>query len=382
MKKTNLIIILTLLFPFLAYSQIEVNSDGNMNTNQNSIYFRKDANYLSGIGYGVYGGSSQSLTFFADKYRYMEYRQANSNILLAKFYFGSSINYSYTDFYGDIALNKGHWTGGIESDILPFSGHDMPTILPYSDWYGALGTSYKSFGAGYIDHVFYLNLTDLSDLNVKENISDLGQGLDKIIQLRPVKFDIKSTFFDSIPDEARNKVIEQNKNSLGFIAQDVQQVIPELVNEIPGTDLQGINTIDLIPVLVKAIQEQQAQIDNLKKITNIQEMDIVSIKEHLGLVEEESTKKSAPLDNPLLYQNNPNPFNKETTIQAYVPSIIKEASLVIYDLDGVALLSENIVDRGDISIVIPGTEFSEGIYIYSLLIDGRIVDSKRIVITQ
>jgi hypothetical protein len=392
MRTKHLVLFLILITPSVANSQFTVTSDGKINTHQNPIYFRNDANYLSGIGYGVFGASSTSLTFFADKYRYMEFRQADSNILLAKFYFSSTINSCYTDFYGDISANKAHWTGGLRTDILSFSGYDMATLLPNRSWYGALGTSTKWFGAGYIDHVYYDQLTNLSDLRVKENIADFEGGLDKITSLRPVTYDLKLSYFDSIPDEARQDVYETNKNSIGFIAQEVQQVIPDLVKIIPGTDYSGVNTIDLIPVLVKATQEQQEQLELLKKVISEQEADIILLKDYLGLNDQEPSKKNA-IDSssepdaaiesnvPLLFQNIPNPFNEETKIQAFLPVNLNDARIVITDLNGSTIHSTIITDRGNISITIPGSQLTQGVYIYSLIIDGRTVDSKRMLLT-
>jgi hypothetical protein len=94
-----------------------------------------------------------------------------------------------------------------------------------------------------------------SDQRLKENISYLENNsgvsgsLDKILQLKPARFDY----------------IAGEKNNLGFIAQDVQPVIPEAVvvaNQTTG--MLGLKTDFILPYLVGAIQEQQGQIDNLK----------------------------------------------------------------------------------------------------------------------
>jgi len=53
---------------------------------------------------------------------------------------------------------------------------------------------------------------------------------------------------------------------VGFIAQEVEQVMPELVHPIDhpaGPDYKGVNTTDLIPFLVRMIQEQNAELDEL-----------------------------------------------------------------------------------------------------------------------
>ena len=94
------------------------------------------------------------------------------------------------------------------------------------------------------------SITAISDLSQKENIRNVPYGLSSIQNLKPVQFDFKENCGSG------------NKNLLGFIAQDVEKVIPELVSD--GFD--GLKTLkmgDMLPVLVKAIQEQQALIENL-----------------------------------------------------------------------------------------------------------------------
>jgi hypothetical protein len=88
-----------------------------------------------------------------------------------------------------------------------------------------------------------------SDLRLKENISYLSVGLDKIMELKPTKFDYK----------------KGTKNNIGFIAQEVQSVIPEAVSIIDDkTGYLGLKTDFIVPYLVKAIQELKAEIETLK----------------------------------------------------------------------------------------------------------------------
>jgi len=88
-----------------------------------------------------------------------------------------------------------------------------------------------------------------SDSRMKENVSNVENGLDMVLKMKPKHFDY----------------INGQKNNLGFIAQDIQKIIPEAVsitNEKTG--MLGLKTDFLIPYLVKAIQEQQVQIEQLK----------------------------------------------------------------------------------------------------------------------
>lgn len=93
-----------------------------------------------------------------------------------------------------------------------------------------------------------------SDRRLKENIAPLQYGLKETLQLKPSKFDY----------------ITGSKNQFGFIAQDVQTVLPELVSTTENGML-GLKTDGMIPVLVNAIQEQQREIEALKERMEILE---------------------------------------------------------------------------------------------------------------
>jgi len=95
----------------------------------------------------------------------------------------------------------------------------------------------------------YLTNVEASDERLKTNIESIPDILEKILGLRPVSFDW----------------ISNGEASLGFIAQEMEEVMPELVKEGFG-GYKGILSDKLVPYLVKAIQEQQVQITNLNSL--------------------------------------------------------------------------------------------------------------------
>ncbi|HTX88112.1 MAG TPA: tail fiber domain-containing protein [Bacteroidales bacterium] len=124
------------------------------------------------------------------------------------------------------------------------------TITPGEDNTGTLGTS------GYRwQEIFCTNgVINTSDRRLKTNILSLDKGLDVIMKLKPVSFEWKK---------------DQDKTHFGLIAQDVDVVIPHatysVVNE--GTDpdkTMGINYNEIVPVLIKAVQELKRENDALK----------------------------------------------------------------------------------------------------------------------
>ncbi len=106
-----------------------------------------------------------------------------------------------------------------------------------------------------------------SDIRLKRNVVTLPDSLDKIMALRSVSFKWNSQ--------------TNNDKRIGFIAQEVEQIIPELVS----TSADGYKSIahtNFIPFLVGAIQEQQINITNLEQDLEITSAGILNIKENAG----------------------------------------------------------------------------------------------------
>ena len=93
-----------------------------------------------------------------------------------------------------------------------------------------------------------------SDKRLKTNITKIESSLDKIIKLNGVSFEWKQGYDENV----------QNKTNLGVIAQDVREVIPEIVKERKDGYL-AVQYDQLVPVLIEAVKDQQKQIDELKK---------------------------------------------------------------------------------------------------------------------
>ena len=136
--------------------------------------------------------------------------------------------------------------------------YKLTVIAPASNWgiainpdnpssgkqYGLLsrGTTYSGYfnGPGFIDQAAW---TYGSDRRLKENISYFENGLDIITKLKPAAYDY----------------ISGTKSNLGFIAQDVQEVIPEAVSITdPTTGMLGLKTEFIIPYLVNSIQNMNS----------------------------------------------------------------------------------------------------------------------------
>lgn len=151
---------------------------------------------------------------------------------------------------------------------------------------GIYGTLYSETGipgkyAGYFygnvkvtGNLWASSITE-SDRRLKENIESLRnreKSLEKIMRLNPVKYELKDhrpDFGTTAPSDTVTtpQIIEPellNREHFGFVAQELEVVYPELVYT-DGEGVMGINYTQLIPILVQAIQEQQAEIEELKR---------------------------------------------------------------------------------------------------------------------
>ena len=128
------------------------------------------------------------------------------------------------------------------SDKLTVAGNIVPSANNSYD----LGTSLKRWST-----VYSQNVLNTSDARLKTNIGNLNYGLSTIMKMRSVQYNWK----EGVDKETK----------IGFLAQDLRKIIPEVVVGDESKENLAVNYIELIPVLVNAIKEQQQQIEELKK---------------------------------------------------------------------------------------------------------------------
>ncbi len=143
--------------------------------------------------------------------------------------------------------------------------------------YGVVGEA-DDVGVYAIGDMWYSgSLSKASDLKFKKDIKSIDNALDKIGALNPKLYNYK---LDEYP-----YMNFTEKPEFGFIAQEVESVLPELVNTMKqpskyndkgekindSFDFKGVNYVGLIPILTKAIQEQQKMIETQnEKIENLE----------------------------------------------------------------------------------------------------------------
>lgn len=117
------------------------------------------------------------------------------------------------------------------------------------------------------------NLTEISDARYKRHVTTLDNALEAILNLRGVTFDWKR---DDYPDMNFTQ-----GRQVGFIAQEVEKVLPELVT----TDQNGYKSVayaDIVPVLVEAVKTQQKQMEAFKRDNDTLRGENAAIREQMS----------------------------------------------------------------------------------------------------
>jgi len=278
---------------------------------------------------------------------------------------------------------------------LVYSNDDCQKNWIVRNWTG--DHTFFVYGSGYI---YSRGVWLGSDIKFKENITDIETPLEKILSLHGVSYNwaklppdttridsilakdgtwlkLNASQYEYIDTSVVNKpyldelIKQRDMKHFGLIAQEVQKVIPELVNVIPdGT--YAVEYTAVIGILIEAIKEQQDQINTLKSAIP-------------GPIFPDGNPKikstSENLIGNRLYQNSPNPFNKTTVIR-YRTTSDGDASIMIFDMQGSLIKTIKGLNTGENEVTINGFELKPGMYMYSLVADGILVDTRRMILTK
>lgn len=305
--------------------------------------------HLHGGSIWMTGGSLTSILSGTGLRMFSDQSSGKGHIFSHNYSSGSGTDLIFQTTGGNVGIstNPGIWTG---------SGNMVGSAPPVSspiklDVNGTFRSTY---------------ILLLSDARLKSNIKPLEHSLEKVMKLRGVSYSWNKTF-----DKGLNL---DDLPQIGFLAQEVEPVIPEAV----GTDEKGIygmNYQAIIPVLVGAIQEQQHMIQKLQE-------QLAQSRPNLNVEEGEKEGNEVGKEGFALAQNRPNPFGKETIISYTLPETDQQCSISIFDLNSVQVMHVPLKTKGKGELVIRAHNLKPGTYVYSLLVDGNTIVSRKMVITE
>ncbi len=248
-----------------------------------------------------------------------------------------------------------------------------------------------------------VNWSVFSDGRYKKNIKENIEGLAFINSLRPISYSVDVQGLNAYNikgrkepgnlaiDERAQAVLRESEEKAskviynGFIAQEVEQAAKKLNYAFSGVDkpeseegLYSLRYSDFVVPLVKAVQELSKTNDELKsEIRNLKsEIDELKSSAH------PSNSLTTNLGVASLDQNVPNPFTTTTTINYRLPSKFSTAQIIIMDKNGKQLKQWSIPGSGKGSLNVDASTLSSGTYNYSLIMDGRIISSKQMLLIK
>ena len=309
MKKLRYLLLLMLgLNPIFLYSQFKVQTNGNVSVGTTSDY-----------------GASLNV------------RNYNKR--------GISINSDWSVSYGQAIRTVHHRQDGV-SYVVNYqyysTNKDLFFIMSYD-------------GSCYTWGDYYT----LSDSTIKNDIREIESPLQKIKSLDGITYLYK--------EEILNKKYTDGtlKRRYGFLAQDVERILPEVVEETKDGQL-AISYASMVPLLVEAIKEQQMEIDALKEELNTTKKTLTNLSSNMILRDINS-----------IY---PNPADQSSVAEIFITGDVNTAKLLFYDLNGKLIKSIEISDRGEIIIPIQAEVLTKGTYFCSLSVDGQILDTQKFVV--
>jgi hypothetical protein len=278
-----------------------------------------------------------------------------------------SVNYGVYAFAGGGAYNAAVY-GRTPITSISTSG---------SDWAGFFDGSVATTAGQFL----------LSDRRLKKEIKTLSNSLSIIKKLNPVTYS-----FDQ--DNHKNVTLSQGKQ-YGFISQEVKEILPELTSpiivpakfdstgkeiseraEYLGLNYQGFTAIivDAIKSQQQIIETQQQQIEGLKALVSTLVNSPNTIKKQNEQVVELSDKNAIVLN-----QNVPNPFAENTVITYDIPSTFVKAQIIFTTVDGKIIKAVDVKEKGKGTLSVFANDLTNGLYTYSLVIDEKVIETKKMV---
>lgn len=192
--------------------------------------------------------------------------------------------------------------------------------------------------------------------------------------------EIKEAIYDDLDGDTlqRGETLELDimdeqfygKTHYALDADRLEKAYPDLVY-VRKDGSKAINYVEMIPLLVQSINELSAKIEVLEG----------QVSEGAAKKARSTTNKKASLTQNKLYQNTPNPFKEQTVIRFSLADDVQNAAICIFDMTGKTIRKMS-VSSGMESVSVGGYELGEGMFLYSLVVNGQEVDTKRMIIMK
>ncbi|MEP7259189.1 MAG: tail fiber domain-containing protein [Flavitalea sp.] len=344
--------------------------------------------YGTGTSYGLYGNSSNGYGVYA--YSSNSYAIYGTAERAPAIYGRSSSQVGVSG----VSSNQ----VGVSGTSTNYHGGYFFSTNGYGMWAKTGKTGSGSYAGIFEGNVYAYGAYLTSDKTLKKNIENFDHAMDIISELKPAFYEFKN-------DGKYASLHLPTGKHYGLMAQDVEEILPGLVGssvhevgddqpepaveavpeapgingELPPTDIKlpppyvsvkketitikAVNYVELIPIMIKAIQEQQATIEDLKEKIKILSLRVGSSK----------------LDGAYMEQNTPNPVKTSTIIRYSLPSSSHNASITLTNMKGQLIRTLTLNGPGEGQLSVNRGALAAGTYTYTLYVDGERIESKKML---
>lgn len=265
---------------------------------------------------------------------------------------------------GNVITNVGSYIGFNGGQTINQFGANLYT---YAYWGlgGAPSYPLDVFGSARCSSGLWIS----SDKRFKKNITNLNSTLEKVLSVKTYSYLYDQQQFP--------KMRFDDGLHFGVLAQEIKEVFPNLVSE-DKDGYNSVNYLEIIPLLITSIQEQQVMIENQnQKIADLENKITTTSTVNSDRKSEFIIEKGTQL-----LQNIPNPFSESTTINYTIPENVNSASIIIFDLQGKQIKKFDLEQRSQGSILVQAGELYAGMFVYTLVVDGKEIASKKMILTK
>ncbi len=262
--------------------------------------------------------------------------------------------------------------------------------------YGSSAASTNRYAGYFNGNVFVSGTFTVSDKKLKDNIKIEENILDKLTQLDAVSYTFKPNDQLNLPGELQH----------GFLAQNLEEVFPELVTTITkpilgenyeelGTyEYKAVNYVGMISILTSSLQQLNEESETkIKELEEESAANIKALNEKVALLESqiqaltgsesigeirENNQNEIGDSGFSMEQNKPNPFTNQTVINYTLPKNTK-ATISVVDLSGKFIKDYNLSnEKGQLTI--NSGEIGRGIFVYALISDNEVMITRKMIV--
>ena len=319
--------------------------------------------------------------------------------------FGSSSATDKSGVYG-----SGTYAFGVQGNSSNNYGGYFTSTNLHGIYAKTSNTNPAAYAAVFQGNTYCYGTYSTSDERVKSNIKDFKSAMGLLNQLKPKTYEFRS-------DEKYTHLNLPKGDHFGLLAQDVEKLFPGLVREaplevqspeedvavqLPGSTLtdasvlkkapikietmqvKAINYTELIPIMAKGMQELDAENTSLKKQFADMQNEMAEVKQLLQKLTKQVNPESEALSlsDASLQQNQPNPFADKTIIPLNVPANARQAIVTLVATGTGKIIKTITVTPGSKQISVDASLLSNGGYTYTLVVDGKKIESRQMTVAR